>query len=87
METKAEKNPVIVNVYRAQKSIPPACVIWRAGTTKRVIIPARKAGNRFLGSLKGLQTRALNTLFFILIQKCAWNEAGKLARTLMNWST
>jgi hypothetical protein len=32
---------------------------WRAGTSNRVSVPARQAVNRFLGSLKGLQTRAL----------------------------
>ncbi len=30
-------------------------VTWRDGTTDRVGVPARQAGNRFLGSLKGLQ--------------------------------
>ncbi len=52
--------PVFVNVYRAQKSIQPAYVpvAWRAGKTNRVVVPARQAGNRFLGSLKGLQIRA-----------------------------
>ncbi len=39
-------------------SIPPAYVAWRAGTTNRVVAPSRQAGNRFLGSLKGLQIRA-----------------------------
>jgi hypothetical protein len=43
----------------AEESIPPAYVAWRAGTTNRVVVPARQAGNRFLGSLKGLQIRAL----------------------------
>jgi hypothetical protein len=38
-------------------SIPPAYVAWRVGTTNRVVVPARQAGNRFLGSLKGLQIR------------------------------
>jgi hypothetical protein len=52
--------PVFVNVYGAQESIPPAyVVVWRAGTSNRVVVPARQAGNRFLGSLKGLQIRAL----------------------------
>jgi hypothetical protein len=37
--------------------IPPAYVAWRAGTKNRVVVPARQAGNRFLGSLKGLQIR------------------------------
>jgi hypothetical protein len=40
-------------------SIPPAYVAWRAGC-RRVVVPARHAGNRFLGSLKGLQIRALD---------------------------
>ncbi len=41
------------------ESIPPAYVVWRAGTTNRVAVPARQAGNRFLGSIKGLKIRAL----------------------------
>jgi hypothetical protein len=47
-----------VNVYRAQESIPPASVACRAGTSNRVVGPVPQAGNRFLGSLKGLQIRA-----------------------------
>ncbi len=39
-------------------SIPPAYVALRGGTTNRVVVPARQAGNRFLSSLKGLQIRA-----------------------------
>jgi hypothetical protein len=39
-------------------SIPPAYVAWRAGTTNRVVVQARHAVNRFLGSFKGLQIRA-----------------------------
>jgi hypothetical protein len=35
--------------------IPPAFVAWRAGMTNRVVVPARQAGNRLLGSLKGLK--------------------------------
>jgi hypothetical protein len=50
---------VFVNVYEAQESIPPAYVAWWAVTTNRVVVPARQAGNRFLGTLKGLQIRAL----------------------------
>ncbi len=38
---------------------PPAYVAWRAGTTYRVVVSAREAGNRFLDSLKDLQIRAL----------------------------
>jgi len=39
--------------------MPPAYVAWRTGTSNRVVVPARQAGNRFLGSLIGLQIRAL----------------------------
>jgi hypothetical protein len=38
---------------------PPAYVALRAGTTNVVVEQARYAGYRFLGSLKGLQIRAL----------------------------
>jgi hypothetical protein len=43
----------------SNESIPPAYVACRAGTSNRVVVPARQAGNRFLGSIKGLQIRAL----------------------------
>ncbi len=43
----------------SDKPNPPAYVAWRAGTTNMVVVQARYAGNRFLGSLKGLQIRAL----------------------------
>jgi hypothetical protein len=56
---------VFVKVYGAQgndseESIPPAYVSRRAGTTYNDIgLPCRgPAGNRFLGSIKGLQIRA-----------------------------
>ncbi len=42
--------------------MPPTYVAWRAGTTNRALVQASQAGNRFLGSLKGLQIRALATL-------------------------
>ncbi len=35
-----------------KKSIPPAYVAWRAGTSNRVVVLARQAGNQFLGFLK-----------------------------------
>ncbi len=40
----------------SENSIPTArlYVAWRAGTPCRVFVPTPKAGNRFLGSLKGL---------------------------------
>jgi hypothetical protein len=53
-----EPEPEFVTVLGAQESIPPAFVAWRAGTSNRVIVPARQAGNRFMGPLKGLQIRA-----------------------------
>jgi hypothetical protein len=43
----------------SEESGPPAYVAWLAGTTNRVVVPAHQAGNRFLGSLKGLQNWAL----------------------------
>ncbi len=50
---------VFVNVKGDQESTPPAYVAWRAGTTNRVVRTGRrKAENRFLGSIKGLQIRA-----------------------------
>jgi hypothetical protein len=49
-----------------KESIPPVYVAWRADTSNRVVVPARQAGNRFLGSLKGLQIRAL----YVLVQRC-----------------
>ncbi len=42
----------------SEESIPPAYLFWRAGTTNKIVVQARQAGNRFLGSLQGLQIRA-----------------------------
>ncbi len=52
----SKPEPVFVNVLGIDSA---AYVAWRAGSTNRGLIQARKAGNRFLGSLKGLQIRAL----------------------------
>jgi hypothetical protein len=41
-----------------KESIPLAYVACRAGTSYRVVVPARQAGNRLLGSLKGFEIRA-----------------------------
>ncbi len=46
----------------SKESIPPTYVAWRAGTSNRVVVLARQAGNRFLGPWKGLQIRALATI-------------------------
>jgi hypothetical protein len=43
--------------------MPLTYVAWRAGKTYRVVVPIRQAGNRFLGSLKGLQIRAQGYVF------------------------
>jgi hypothetical protein len=59
MEYFPHAEPVFLNVYGAQESIPPAYVAWRSRTTNRFVVPTRQAGNRYLGPLKGLQIRAL----------------------------
>ncbi len=52
-----------------------AYVAWQAGTTNSVVVQARQAENRFLGSLKGLQIRALcrasiiHSVQFIVIKR------------------
>jgi hypothetical protein len=43
----------------SEKSIPPAYVACRAGTTNKLVVPARQDGIRFLASFKGLQIRVL----------------------------
>jgi hypothetical protein len=45
----------------SKESVPPAYVAWWAGTSNRVLVLARQAGNRFLGSLKCLQIGALSS--------------------------
>jgi hypothetical protein len=40
---------------KSDESVPPAYVAWWTGATNRVVVLARRSGNRFLGSLKGLQ--------------------------------
>jgi hypothetical protein len=39
----------------SEKSIPPAYVVWQAGTKNGVVVLTRQAGNRFLGFSTGLQ--------------------------------
>ncbi len=48
----------------SEESIQLAYVAWRAGAAYRVVVLARQAGNRFLGSLKGLQIRAQDPALF-----------------------
>ncbi len=76
MEATGWSEPVFVNVYGAQESIPPAYVVWQAETTKRVLEPARQAGNRFLGSLKGLQIRAQAALVDAAQMRATSRHAG-----------
>jgi hypothetical protein len=83
---KKDPEPVLVNVYGAQESIPRNQFRqWWVGTTITVVVSARHAGNRFLGSLKGLQRRALANILIILVHILVWKiktKAGKLfART------
>jgi hypothetical protein len=54
---KRLRSPGIVS----KESIPPASLARRAGTSNRVVVLARQAGYRLLGSLKVLQIRALYT--------------------------
>ncbi len=42
----------------SKESISPNNVAWRTGTSIRVVVQARQAGNRILGSLKGLRISA-----------------------------
>ncbi len=48
-----------IEFLKNAKITGPYYAAWRAGTTNRGFIPARQAGSRFLGPLKGLQIRAL----------------------------
>ncbi len=41
----------------SKESIPPAYIAWRAGASNSVVVPARQAGNRFLGSAPRLLGR------------------------------
>ncbi len=50
----------------SEESIRQAYVAWRAGRTNRVVVPARQARNRFLGSLKGLQIRTQEPVLLLL---------------------
>jgi hypothetical protein len=63
IQTFLQSEPVFVNIYGAQESILPAYVAWRASTTNRVVVPTRQAGNRFLGSLKGLVSPRADLVF------------------------
>jgi hypothetical protein len=44
----------------------PVYRAWRAGTSNRVVVPAREAGNRSLGFLKRLQIRAQKDMLDVM---------------------
>jgi hypothetical protein len=59
------------------ESISPAYVAWRAGTKNRVVVQTRQAGNRFPGSLKGLQIRALSPSDWCSVFTCQAASIGQ----------
>ncbi len=61
----------------SKESISPAYTAWRAGTTNIVIAPASQAGNRFLGSVKGLQILA-QVIFVLPVLHRFGNFSGKV---------
>ncbi len=56
----------------------------RAGTSNRVVVPAHQAGNRFLGSLKGLQMRALILVYCTSTCGCRSHLPTELDCTPLN---
>jgi hypothetical protein len=58
----------------SKESIPPDYVAWRAGMTNRAVVPARRAGNRFQGFLKGLKIRTL------MLRLASWKYCRKCTR-------
>ncbi len=48
----------------SKELIPSAYVAWRAGSSKRVVVPAHQAVNRSPASLEGLKIRALDKYTF-----------------------
>jgi hypothetical protein len=66
----------------SEEAISPTYAAWQADTTNRLVISARQAGNRFLGSIKGLQIQALSTqpfhrykskVIFVLLFYCVYS--------------
>jgi hypothetical protein len=56
----------------SKESVAPTYVAWRAGTSNKVVAPARLSGNRFLCSLTDLQIRALDSMGAraVIVQYC-----------------
>jgi hypothetical protein len=63
LDARLEKGARICKRLWSPGMDPPAYAVWRTGTTKKVVVPARQDGNRFLGSLAGPQIRALSWNF------------------------
>jgi hypothetical protein len=66
----------------SEESNSPAYVAWRAGTTNRVVVLTRQAGNRFLDSLKGLQIWAQREKSKPVVLRLSL--AGNLEKPLMS---
>ncbi len=49
---------------------------WRPSTTNKVAVSSRQVGNRFLGSLKGLQIRTQFSLLYKKIVILGWMSVG-----------
>jgi hypothetical protein len=52
-------------------------MLWRAGTTIRVSVPAPQAGNRFLSTLKGIQIRAGCSTAGVFLPSCNYLVFGR----------
>ncbi len=70
--------------YEHRNRFRQPMVSWRAGMTKRVVVQARQAGNRFLGSLKGLQLR--DRLYIVgLGLRCSMRFADSACNLLVSY--
>ncbi len=71
----------------SEESILPAHVAWRASSTNRVFVRARQAGNRYLGSLKGLQIRAQRSCAEVnsLHQRKCWTNSVVVLYESLLW--
>ncbi len=93
-QSLANLSPYLYTYKEPPRSIPLAYVVslvcsLRAGTSNRVVVPARQAGNRFLGSL-GLQIRALEKLLWEHMPRkielaAAWAEMRLQLTRKLQW--
>ncbi len=72
----------------SKETIPPDYEACRAGTSTRVVVPARHAGNRFLGSPKRFTNLGTDLSFGGLADLCElklpWSQSSKLQRVGKN---